>query len=122
MENMTVERGANKTGNSVSMDGGGSAIARRNAHVIKHHTLVAKVAKRLARRLPAHISIDDLTSAGMLGLLEAAERFDPERGQKFESFAEFRIRGAIWTTFACVIRCRATCVGCVASCRMRPTA
>jgi RNA polymerase sigma factor FliA len=95
MENMTVERGATQGRNQGCKDGGGPAIARRNAHVLKHHALVGKVAKRLARRLPSYVSLDDLTSAGMLGLLEAADRFDPERGQKFESFAEFRIRGAM---------------------------
>jgi RNA polymerase sigma factor FliA len=95
MENRMVEQGAVHAVKSVSKDGGGSAITRRDAYVLKHHALVGKVAKRLARRLPSHVSIDDLISAGMLGLLEAADRFDPARGQKFESFAEFRIRGAM---------------------------
>ena len=42
-----------------------------------------------------HVEIDDLISSGVIGLMEAAERFDPERVDRFEAFAEFRIRGAM---------------------------
>jgi len=70
-------------------------VARRNAYVTKYYPLVEKVAKRLARRLPNHIALDELISAGAIGLIEAAERFDPSRCHRFEPFAEIRIRGAI---------------------------
>jgi RNA polymerase sigma factor for flagellar operon FliA len=70
-------------------------LARRNAYITKHYPLVEKVAKRLARRLPNHIALDELISAGAIGLIEAAERFDPNRCHRFEPFAEIRIRGAI---------------------------
>jgi DNA-directed RNA polymerase specialized sigma subunit len=69
------------------------SIARRNELATQHHLLVGKVARRLLRKLPAHVELDDLIAMGMLGLLEAADRFDPGRGEKFEAFAEFRIRG-----------------------------
>jgi len=69
--------------------------ARRDELVTRHFGLVDKVARRLGRKLPRHVDQDDLRSAGMIGLLEAAERFDPTRQEKFESFAEFRIRGAM---------------------------
>ncbi|MEO5770181.1 MAG: FliA/WhiG family RNA polymerase sigma factor [Polyangia bacterium] len=72
-----------------------AAIARRNEFATQHHALVGKVARRLLRKLPAHVELDDLVAMGMLGLLEAADRFDPSRGEKFEAFAEFRIRGAM---------------------------
>jgi RNA polymerase sigma factor for flagellar operon FliA len=71
------------------------AVARRNEYVTRHLGCVEKVARRLARKLPRHVDIDDLKSAGMIGLIEAAERFDPSRNEKFEAFAEFRIRGAM---------------------------
>ena len=71
------------------------AIARRDELVTRHFGLVDKVARRLGRKLPRHVDPDDLRSAGMIGLLEAAERFDPKKNEKFESFAEFRIRGAM---------------------------
>jgi RNA polymerase sigma factor for flagellar operon FliA len=70
-------------------------LARRNEYAAKFFPYIEKVARRLARRLPAHVEIDDLISSGVIGLMEAAERFDPERVDRFEAFAEFRIRGAM---------------------------
>ncbi|MEA2701103.1 MAG: polymerase sigma factor FliA [Myxococcales bacterium] len=70
-------------------------IARRNEYAAKFFPYIEKVARRLARRLPAHVEIDDLISSGVIGLMEAAERFDPKRVDRFEAFAEFRIRGAM---------------------------
>src|SRR3954465_3141094 len=70
-------------------------IARRNEYAAKFFPYIGKVARRLARRLPAHVEIDDLISSGVIGLMEAAERFDPKRVDRFEAFAEFRIRGAM---------------------------
>src|SRR5215831_17776755 len=72
-----------------------AALARRNEYVTKYYGCVEKVARRLARRLPSHIELGDLISAGAVGLIEAAERFDPERCSRFQSFAEVRIRGAM---------------------------
>ena len=68
---------------------------RRKEYAERFYPYIQKVARRLARRLPAHVEIDDLVSAGVIGLMEAAERFDPQRVERFESFAEFRIRGAM---------------------------
>ena len=70
-------------------------VARRNEYAAKFFPYIEKVARRLARRLPAHVEIDDLISSGVIGLMEAAERFDPKRVDRFEAFAEFRIRGAM---------------------------
>ena len=63
--------------------------------VMQYYPLVEQVAKRLARRLPAHVEREDLISAGVVGLLESARRFDPSRSDAFETFAEFRIKGAM---------------------------
>jgi RNA polymerase sigma factor for flagellar operon FliA len=57
--------------------------------------LVRRVAQRLARRLPSHVALDDLLGAGVVGLLEAMDRFDPSRATEFSAYAEFRIKGAI---------------------------
>ena len=46
-------------------------------------------------RLPSHIALDDLTSAGVLGLIDAVDKYDPAKMVKFKTYAEFRIRGAI---------------------------
>src|SRR5450755_3082602 len=70
-------------------------VARRSAYAAKFFPYIEKVARRLARRLPAHFEIDDLVSAGAIGLMEAAGRFDPKRADRFEAFAQFRIRGAM---------------------------
>lgn len=65
-------------------------LVRQYAHLVK--TLVG----RLAMTLPTHVSQDDLHSAGMLGLLQALRSFDAAAGASFETFARFRIRGAIF--------------------------
>ncbi|RME20801.1 MAG: FliA/WhiG family RNA polymerase sigma factor [Deltaproteobacteria bacterium] len=57
--------------------------------------LVKKIAYRMARTIPSSVDIKELVSAGCMGLLVALERFDPSRGLDFETFAEFRIKGAI---------------------------
>ena len=68
---------------------------KRRQYAEQFFPYIEKVARRLARRLPAHVEIDDLVSSGVIGLMEAAERFDPNRVDRFEAFAEFRIRGAM---------------------------
>lgn len=67
----------------------------REALVTKYAPLVKTIAGRLALRLPQHISQDDLTSAGLMGLLDAIDKFDVEKGVEFKSYAEFRIKGAM---------------------------
>jgi RNA polymerase sigma factor for flagellar operon FliA len=57
--------------------------------------LVEKQARRLLRRLPAHVELGDLVSAGVLGLMEAVRRYNPDRSVAFHSYASFRIRGAM---------------------------
>ena len=59
-----------------------------------HMPLVRKVAKKIARRLPRQVDVDDLVGAGALGLVDAARKFDASRAS-FEAYAELRIRGAI---------------------------
>ncbi len=56
---------------------------------------VKRVAYRLASRLPSHLDIRDLIQAGLVGLLDAMERFEDARGVRFWSFAETRVRGAM---------------------------
>ena len=63
--------------------------------VCQYSPMVKYAASRIAMRLPAQVEIDDLISVGMLGLMDAIEKFDPNRGAKFKTYAEFRVRGAI---------------------------
>ena len=74
---------------------------RRNTaardHLIVHYSpLVKFVAGRVGSGLPSSVESGDLISSGVLGLIDAIERFEPERGFKFETFAVPRIRGAIY--------------------------
>lgn len=63
--------------------------------MLEYLSLVKIVAKKMANRLPASVEVDDLISAGLIGLMQAMERFDSSKGFKFKTFAEFRIRGAM---------------------------
>ncbi|HEY3270054.1 MAG TPA: FliA/WhiG family RNA polymerase sigma factor [Geothrix sp.] len=64
--------------------------------IIKDYVpLVKFVAYRIASRLPAHVELDDLINSGILGLMDAIEKFEPTRNIKFKTYAELRIKGAI---------------------------
>ncbi|OQX39438.1 MAG: RNA polymerase sigma factor FliA [Oceanospirillales bacterium LUC14_002_19_P2] len=63
--------------------------------VDRHAPLVKRIARHLSARMPASVQLDDLVQAGMVGLLEAARKFDVDKGASFETFAGIRIRGAM---------------------------
>jgi RNA polymerase sigma factor FliA len=63
--------------------------------VLQYAPLIKYIATRMALRLPPHISLDDLISSGMIGLLDAIKKFDPLKNINFKTYAEFRIKGAI---------------------------
>jgi RNA polymerase sigma factor FliA len=67
----------------------------RDQLVMDYAALVRFVAQRIAARLPANVDLDDLISAGVIGLMDAIEKYDPSRDNKFKTYAEFRVRGAI---------------------------
>lgn len=67
----------------------------RDDLMLEYLSLVKIIAKKMATRLPASIELDDLVSAGLIGLMQSLERFKPEKGFKFKTYAEFRIRGAM---------------------------
>ena len=67
----------------------------RDQLIMDYAPLIRFVAQRIAARLPSNIDIDDLISAGVIGLMDAIEKYDPSRDNKFKTYAEFRIRGAI---------------------------
>jgi RNA polymerase sigma factor for flagellar operon FliA len=67
----------------------------RERLVVAYSPMVKFVAGRLGAGLPSHVEDADLISYGLMGLIGSIERFDPERGIKFETFAMTRIRGAI---------------------------
>ena len=69
--------------------------ALRDRLILTYAPLVKYVAGRLGSGLPAHVDENDLVSYGLLGLIGAIERFDPDRDIKFETYAIARIKGSI---------------------------
>jgi RNA polymerase sigma factor for flagellar operon FliA len=63
--------------------------------IIEYAPLIKYIAQKIASRLPSNIELDDLISCGVIGLMDAIEKFDPSRDNKFKTYAEFRIRGGI---------------------------
>jgi RNA polymerase sigma factor FliA len=57
--------------------------------------LVKRIAQHMVAKMPASVQVDDLIQSGMIGLLEAAKKYDGSRGASFETYAGIRIRGAI---------------------------
>jgi RNA polymerase sigma factor for flagellar operon FliA len=70
-------------------------VERRNELVMAELQQVYYCAKRIRERLPKHVDLEDLVQAGMVGLIEASNKFDPTNDAQFSTFASFRIRGAI---------------------------
>lgn len=66
-----------------------------NRLVLDHVELVRTLAARLAHRIPSHIEFNELVSVGMMGLVEAARRFQPAMGVPFDAFARRRVHGAM---------------------------
>ena len=67
----------------------------RDSLIMNHLPKVKYIADRMAAKLPPSIELDDLYGAGVIGLIDAVERFDESRGVAFTTFAEMRVRGAI---------------------------
>lgn len=63
--------------------------------VEEYAPLVKRIAFHMMMRMPSSVQVDDLIQAGMIGLMEAAQKYDASRGASFETYAGIRIRGAI---------------------------
>lgn len=68
---------------------------RRNELILTYTPLIKYIAARLAARLPAQVSLDDLISCGIIGLIDAINKFDLSKNVQFKTYAEFRIKGAM---------------------------
>ncbi|MFN7685226.1 MAG: sigma-70 family RNA polymerase sigma factor, partial [Oligoflexia bacterium] len=67
----------------------------RDKLILEYAPLIKYIAQKIAARLPANIELDDLISSGVIGLMDAIDKYDSGRDNKFKTYAEFRIRGAI---------------------------
>jgi RNA polymerase sigma factor for flagellar operon FliA len=70
-------------------------LARRDRVVLDHLPLVKAIAVRVHENLPVHVDMDDLVHAGVLGLFDAASKYNPDKQVAFSSYAKHRIKGAI---------------------------
>ena len=69
--------------------------SERDRLLLEHLPTVRYLARRIHERLPQHVELDDLVSAGVVGLIDAFQKFDHTKKVQFKSYAQFRIRGAI---------------------------
>lgn len=67
----------------------------RNQQLFEYLPFVKQTVQRIATHLPKSVEIDDLISAGTIGLIQAMERYDPSRGIQLKTYAAFRIKGAV---------------------------
>ena len=91
---MSAAAGASVLEQSVQIDKDGSE-AQLNEVVERYAPLVKRIAHHLLLRMPASVQIDDLVQSGMIGLLEAAKKYDITKGASFETYAGIRIRGSM---------------------------
>jgi RNA polymerase sigma factor for flagellar operon FliA len=97
----TMRRAAAQSGyppaatGSGSGAGGGALNSEQERVLLEHLPIVRFLARRIHERLPQHVDIEDLVSAGVVGLMDAFAKFDPTKKVQFRSYAQFRIRGAI---------------------------
>jgi RNA polymerase sigma factor FliA len=78
-----------------------SKLSIRNQLIIDGMAQVKLIAAAIHRRLPKNVNLDDLISAGTIGLITAVDRYDPEQGFKLKTYAEYKIRGAILDSLRC---------------------
>ena len=70
-------------------------LEEKNKLIIEYTPLIRFIAKKISVRLPSNIELEDLVSSGVIGLMDAIDKYDESRDNKFKTYAEFRIRGAI---------------------------
>ena len=92
---MPVKRRARKASQGDSECAPSLCLPAQNRRIVAGLPFVEALARRMAASMPNSIDIGDLVQDGVIGLIDAAHRFDEDRGIKFETFAERRVRGAM---------------------------
>lgn len=69
--------------------------AQREKLIQEYLPYVRRIVQRIASHLPASVDVEDLMNVGVIGLIQAVDRFDPQRDNKFMTYAVFRIKGAV---------------------------
>ena len=83
------------TGRAYQVQQVGLSAEERERLILEHLPQVRLIARRIHERLPESVSLDDLISTGVLGLIAAVDRFDPTQNVTLKTYAEYKIRGAI---------------------------
>ena len=91
----TVRHATSASATAAKATAQAAKLARRDRVVLEHVPLVKAIAVRVHENLPVHVDLDDLVHAGILGLFDAASKFNPEKQVVFSSYAKHRIKGAI---------------------------
>jgi RNA polymerase sigma factor for flagellar operon FliA len=89
------DAGANGSGSESGSGLDGGLGPDRDRLLLEHLPTVRYLARRIHERLPQHVELEDLVSAGVVGLIDALSKFDHTKQVQFKSYAQFRIRGAI---------------------------
>ena len=79
----------------LTLEGNTTCSADRDRLVMENLPAVRFIARRMRERLPQHVELDELISAGIVGLIDAVQKYDVNKQVQFKSYAQFRIRGAI---------------------------
>ena len=87
--------GGNMTQSKIKSNSPSGKDTKRDRIVLEHLPLVKAIAVRVHENLPVHVDLDDLVHAGVLGLFDAATKFNPDKMVVFSSYAKHRIKGAI---------------------------
>jgi RNA polymerase sigma factor for flagellar operon FliA len=73
-----------------------ATLARQSNETLRqYHPMVTRLARQLVAKLPASVELDDIVQAGLIGLMDAATRYQADQGTQFETFATQRVRGAM---------------------------
>jgi RNA polymerase sigma factor FliA len=92
----TVANMSSNTTDALAGSGEAHLATSRDQQLLADHLAqVDLIARQIHRRLPRHVLVEDLVNAGVLGLMDAIQKFDPNKHVQFKSYAKFRIRGAI---------------------------
>ena len=83
------------TGDAASAASLTPTVPDRDHLIVEHLPTVRYIARKIHERMPQHVDLEDLISAGHMGLMDAAAKFDQAKEVQFKSYAQFRIRGAI---------------------------
>jgi len=94
-ETKPARRAAAQNGYPPPAAAGHALTGEQERVLLEHLPIVRFLARRIHERLPQHVDIEDLVSAGVVGLMDAFAKFDPTKKVQFRSYAQFRIRGAI---------------------------